>query len=425
MDITLADLAQLTQQNREVLKRLYSEFAQLRELVASGISISALPELPAPIIELPPYPEMQTHEPIDVAELAAVIGPILAQSSSITTERLDALAAMLEKFATEVKQVGSNAPQKVLGGQAGKIKDSSGNVVNPATNEKLDELIAVQGGGDSPQPTVPLISADGDGAGSGGNSGTATLATSATWVGAWEDVSGYAAITIVGKATQSSATNGAVAQFSSDGVNVLKETKVTIIGTAVGGQAVAFSLFPEAKYFRIHYTNGGTASSDIELQTVYRKVPNTVGTLPIGSTVTAWNLAQLVRAVLSARRDDGTYDSVGMTNSNNLQVAISEATAEVPIDSLSQVSFNQQTVGTTAVQVPTSLGASLRSLSLKSLSANTASIYIGTSSAVTASNGWPLDAGDSIDLEIDNTTNIYAIAGAAGQRIAWAEAGVS
>ena len=267
------------------------------------------------------------------------------------------------------------------------------------------------------------ISASGDGAGGGGNSmAETTLGISEEWVGGWEDISGYAGITIAGTATQSSATNGAIAQFSDDGVNLLKETKVSVIGTAVGGQAVAFSFFPEARYFRVKYTNGGTAST-ARFQTIYRKVPNQVGTLPIGSDVTAWNLAQLVRAVLTAQKTDGTYTSVNMTNDGNLNVDISSASAEVPIESLPFWAANQQAVGTTAVQV--SVGANTRSVALKSISANTGTLYLGTSNAVTTGNGWPLDAGESVELEIDATTPIWVIASAADQRVAWLEVGTA
>lgn len=266
-------------------------------------------------------------------------------------------------------------------------------------------------------PTAPFISGDGDGVGAGGNSGTATLGPADIWVGAWEDVSAYAAISITGKATGSSASNGAIAQFSRDGVNVLKQTAVSVLGTSLGGQPVSFALHPEARYFRIHYTNGGS-SSDLELSTIYRKTPNTPGVLPIASTVTPWNLSQLVRAVLTAQRADGTYTSVTQDTDGNLDVNIGAVEVEVPISSLSAGKTSQQTIGTSAVQVSITPLANRRSVSFKSLSSNTDTIYIGFISGVTSGSGWPLDAGESMDLELDDTASFYAIAGAADQRLA-------
>lgn len=137
MGLDLNDIALLTQQNRELLKKLIAEFLALREMLADGLSISALPELPAPVVNVPQAP---THAPLDVSELAATLAPILAQTSAGTTERWEELTALIGKFAEEVKTAGSNVPQKVLGGQAGKIKDAKGVVVSPATEETVSAL---------------------------------------------------------------------------------------------------------------------------------------------------------------------------------------------------------------------------------------------------------------------------------------------
>lgn len=292
------------------------------------------------------------------------------------------------------------------------------------------DLVAAGGGDTATEttlatlPTSPLISPDGDGSGSGGNSITSgtTLAPAATWTGAWEEVVDYAAISITGSATQSSATNGAAAQFSADGVTILKQTKVSILGTAVGGQAVSFALHPEARYFRLVYTNGGT-SSDVVLQTTFRKTANTPGVLPIAATVTSWNLSQLVRAVLTAQKPDGSYTSVTQDVNGNLDVNISAADSEVPITSLTTGSVAQATVGTSVVQIADPPLANRRSLSIKSLSGNTNAIYIGFTTGVNTGSGFPLDAGESMDLEINGDINVYAIAAGAGQRLAWMELG--
>ena len=46
-------------------------------------------------------------------------------------------------------------------------------------------------------------------------------------------------------------------------------------------------------------------------------------------------------------------------------------------------------------------------------------IYIGYDSNVTASNGFPLEAGDSMYIPIDNPNKVYCIADQSGQDIYW------
>lgn len=53
--------------------------------------------------------------------------------------------------------------------------------------------------------------------------------------------------------------------------------------------------------------------------------------------------------------------------------------------------------------------------------ANTGTIYIG-GSGVTTGNGYPLDPGENITIEIDNANKIYAIASVDNQTVAWVAA---
>lgn len=77
----------------------------------------------------------------------------------------------------------------------------------------------------------------------------------------------------------------------------------------------------------------------------------------------------------------------------------------------------QKTVGTTAVQI-TEHEKAYRSILIKALEANTGVVYVGTSK-VTTSNGFPLEAGASIELEVSDPSTIYAVASAISQNIAW------
>ena len=50
---------------------------------------------------------------------------------------------------------------------------------------------------------------------------------------------------------------------------------------------------------------------------------------------------------------------------------------------------------------------------------NLGTIYVGYDSNVTSSNGFPLEAGDSMYLPIDNPNKVYCIADTAGQKVYW------
>lgn len=79
----------------------------------------------------------------------------------------------------------------------------------------------------------------------------------------------------------------------------------------------------------------------------------------------------------------------------------------------------QTTVGTTAAQVSsTSLPAAL--VSIKALAANTGTVYVGDSSSVTSSTGYPLAAGEETPpLPVANVDDLYIIGSAANQTVAF------
>lgn len=74
------------------------------------------------------------------------------------------------------------------------------------------------------------------------------------------------------------------------------------------------------------------------------------------------------------------------------------------------------TVGTAAVQL-TSSGNVNGGVCVKALVPGQ-TMYLGISSAVTTSNGWPMTDNESLCLEVINANQIYGIASAAAQAVA-------
>ena len=99
------------------------------------------------------------------------------------------------------------------------------------------------------------------------NSSAAALAANATFTGTAEDVSEYSTIVITVFADQASATDGLSVQQSTNGTN----WDLTDVYTVPINSGKTFSFGVQAKFIRIVYTNGATASTVLRLQTIYSK----------------------------------------------------------------------------------------------------------------------------------------------------------
>jgi len=149
------------------------------------------------------------------------------------------------------------------------------------------------------------------------NSSTANLGISGVFTGAFEEMTDFAFIAVSIIADQASASNGLTFQWSSDGVNVDQSD----ISNVLANTGRSFALTVRARYFRIVYTNGVVAQTAFRLNTVFHQ--SGVGTItkPISTVITDDSFAQLIQAVITGKRTDGAYGTVGLDNSNRFQIA--------------------------------------------------------------------------------------------------------
>lgn len=98
------------------------------------------------------------------------------------------------------------------------------------------------------------------------NSSSANLGASAAFTGTAEDVSDYALIQVSVFSSHASATDGLSLQQSSNGTNWDIADTFTIAATT----AKVISIQPAAQYFRLVYTNGGTLTTSLRIQTVLK-----------------------------------------------------------------------------------------------------------------------------------------------------------
>lgn len=93
---------------------------------------------------------------------------------------------------------------------------------------------------------------------------------------------------------------------------------------------------------------------------------------------------------------------------------------EVTVDQngLANIKTTQYTVGTSAVQLTPTPLANRKSLSIKAhTTSSTELVYIGNTSGVTTSTGYPLFDGDSIQIDLTDASNLYVIGTLAGQKV--------
>ena len=182
---------------------------------------------------------------------------------------------------------------------ANTVKDGSGTAYQPLVDSdghlQIDVLSGASGGVSNTVST--------------NNSTTSTLSGSATFTGTWEDVSSYSAVTINVFADVDSSSGGMQFQLSSDGSNADDVYSFTLDASQSTDRRFQFPV--TAKYFRVVYTNGGSAQSAFRLQTIFHSHPVRTSIHRVDDTVTTDRSAELVKSVGACKIAEGAEAVVG------------------------------------------------------------------------------------------------------------------
>lgn len=108
---------------------------------------------------------------------------------------------------------------------------------------------------------------------------------------------------------------------------------------------------------------------------------------------------------------------------NSTGTSTVSGTVSTNLNGLTTFQTSQYAVGTSAVQLTPTPLANRKSMSVKAILTGNNVVYVGNSSGVTSSTGYPLFNGDSVQLDITGSATVYAIATAAAQTIAVVESG--
>ena len=91
------------------------------------------------------------------------------------------------------------------------------------------------------------------------------------------------------------------------------------------------------------------------------------------------------------------------------------------IEGLSSFQTSQYVIGTTPVQVTPTPLANRSSISMRIEAASGVPVYLGNSSAVSTTNGYPMYDGDTLAMDLTPTDTIYFVSTAPGQVVAVVE----
>jgi hypothetical protein len=159
------------------------------------------------------------------------------------------------------------------------------------------------------------------------NSTQTPLDADEEFVGTWEEVLDYAAITATFYTDVDSAVNGAIAEFSHNGVDVITSKPSSVVGN-YGGFAV---FAPEARYFRVRYLNGAAPQTVLRSEIRYLFNAPTTGMAPIGFPTTDAAVVTTTKASLQGRIGAGPYTGlwqpVLVDEGGQLQVEVTNAAA--------------------------------------------------------------------------------------------------
>lgn len=252
---------------------------------------------------------------------------------------------------------------------------------------------------------------------------TDTLGAAASYTSSTFDTDGFKAVELYIATDQVSATEGIQVEFTPD-TSAPSPTYYPGPNFTFGANEVVEGFIikrfsPAMDGFRLTYTNGGTPQGSFILDCTVRTAQTENPSISVENIVDPTQANVATRGSLYAKNDTGTYGNILRGDLGGLRTSITEYEIQVPISPLTAFETNGTTVSTSAVQIASGLNANTKTISIKADPANTKVIHIGNSAAVTTANGYPLAAGDSVELEVNESTAIWCISSSGSQTVFW------
>lgn len=183
------------------------------------------------------------------------------------------------------------------------ILDDTDAEINPATEAKQGDIITnLQG----------LVCTN--------NSTDTPLLAGETFTGTAGDIRDFGVMTVGVYADVPGAVDGIKFDFSPNGTDWYNTDLYTYLDDGI---TKVYTLTPVFRYYRIRYTNGGTNQTTFHLQTVLKRGFK-ASSHRIQDDIVDEDDAELVKAILTAKKPNGVFTNIDSTAGGNLKVSIEE-----------------------------------------------------------------------------------------------------
>jgi hypothetical protein len=168
-----------------------------------------------------------------------------------------------------------------------------------------------------------------------GNSTTTPLGISGVFTGTAIDVTEYGTVTVAVFSDQNSATDGLSIEFSVDGVNWDHSDTYDYVAST----GKVYKVGKVARYFRIVYTNGLIAQTELRLQVMLEAAYTKPSSHRITDEISTQDDAELVKSVIAGEDRDNVFRNIGssvdgrlktVTNLDNVNISAFGDQASVP-----------------------------------------------------------------------------------------------
>lgn len=197
---------------------------------------------------------------------------------------------------------------------------------------------------------------------SANNSTSVQLASNQTFTGVADLVTEYGTVLVTVRSSVASAANGLKFQTSNDQVSWYSLEEYTYTGPGVS----VYSMSPGGKYFRVVYTNNGSATSGFYIDTTYKQGYVKPSSHRVGDNITGENDSELVKAVLAAEMPNHTYTNINATSGGNLKVSMEEfdpGFGYLPVEATGRPTVARSVVSS-SVSTNTALTASVKRIAI-------------------------------------------------------------
>jgi hypothetical protein len=169
-------------------------------------------------------------------------------------------------------------------------------------------------------------------------------------------------------------------------------------------------------------TSGGGGSSNVNItevggNPVTTTLPTTNPSVGIDGAAAPGSSTQVGAQNAGGNLVPLSVDPSGRLLVDSTGTSVISGNVDASIDGLNAFQTSQYSVGTSAVQLTPTPMVNRSSMNIKVVCTGNNIVYIGNSSSVTTSTGFPLFNGDTLQIDLTPVQPLYAIGTAAGQTV--------